>query len=74
MKEEKKGMTLQELTTRLQELCHQGYSENLVFIDINGFGVHLAEIEDVKFKLKSSVTEDGYITVNMGDWKNTDAY
>lgn len=71
MKKEK-GMTLQELTTRLQELCHQGYSQHKVFVDINGYGVHLAEINDVKFKLISSVTEDGYITVNMGGWKNYD--
>lgn len=71
MKKEK-GMTLQELTTRLQEFCHQGYSQHKVFVDINGYGVHLAEINDVKFKLNSSVTEDGYITVNMGGWKNYD--
>ncbi len=63
-------MTLQELTTRLQTLCHVGYSQKEVLIDINGYGVHLAPIEQIKFKLKSSAVSDGFISVEMGDWEN----
>ena len=63
-------MTLQELTTRLQTLCHDGYSQKEVLIDINGFGVHLAPIEQIRFRLESSVCADGFISVEMGDWEN----
>ena len=60
-------MTLQELTARLQTLAHNGYAQHQVYIDLNNFGVHLYDIEDVKFKLKSSVTEDGFISITVSD-------
>lgn len=63
-------MTLQELTASLQSLCHDGYGQKEVLIDIDGFGVHLAPVEQVKFKFKSSVMADGFISVKMGGWKN----
>lgn len=65
-------MTLQELTTRLQMLCHDGYSQNEVLIDINGYGVHLAPVESVKFRFKSSAMKDGFVSVTMGEWVNHD--
>ena len=65
-------MTLQELTTRLQTLCHDGYSQKEVLIDINGYGVHLAPVEQVELKFKSSVMADGFISVKMGNFKNYD--
>jgi hypothetical protein len=67
-------MTLQELTTRLQTLCHDGYSQKEVLIDINGYGVHLAPIEQVEFKFQSSAMSDGFVSVKMGDWKNYNQY
>lgn len=66
-------MTLQDFTARLQTLCHDGYAQNEVLIDINGYGVHLAPVEDVNFCFKSSVMEDGFISVTMGSWKNFEA-
>ena len=63
-------MTLQELTTRLQTLCHDGYSQKEVLVDINGYGVHLAPIEQIRFRLESSVVAGGFISVEMGDWEN----
>lgn len=63
-------MTLQELTTRLQTLCHDGYAQKEVLIDINGYGVHLAPVEEVKFRFESSAMQDGFISVTMGSWKN----
>ena len=67
-------MTLQELTTRLQTLCHDGYSQKEVLIDINGYGVHLAPVEQVEFKFQSSVMSDGFVSVKMGGWKNYNQY
>ena len=67
-------MTLQELTTRLQTLCHDGYAQKKVLIDINGYGVHLATVEEVKFRFESSAMQDGYISVTMGNWENKEAY
>lgn len=67
-------MTLQELTTRMQTLCHDGYAQKEVLIDSNGYGVHLAPVEEVKFRFESSAMQDGYISVTMGDWENKEAY
>ncbi len=71
---ELKSMTLQEFTTRLQSLCHDGYSQHEIFIDVDGAGTHLASIEDVKFCVKSDATKNGFINVKMGPWKNTNAF
>ena len=38
-------MTLQELTSRLQTLCHEGYSPDEVLIDIDGKNENYADIE-----------------------------
>ena len=73
VEEEAKKMTLQELTTRLQTLCYDGYAQKEVLIDISGYGVHLAPVEDIKLCFKSSVMEDGFISVTMGSWKNFEA-
>lgn len=67
-------MKLQELTSRLQALCHDGYAQKEVLIDLNGYGVHLAPVEEIKFRFESSVMEDGYISVTMGNWDNKEAY
>ena len=53
-------------------LCHDGYSQNEVLIDINGYGVHLAPVESVKFRFKSSAMKDGFVSVTMGEWVNHD--
>lgn len=38
-------MTLQELTSRLQTLCHEGYSLDEVVIDLDGNNENYADIE-----------------------------
>lgn len=65
-------MKLQELSDMLQTLCHDGFSQKDVLIDLDGYGVHLAPVEQVKLKFESSAMADGYISVKMGNWKNYD--
>lgn len=47
-------MNLQELTMRLQTLCHDGYSQN-----------EILSIDKNEIILESSVTKDGVIKVKM---------
>jgi hypothetical protein len=64
MKEEKKGMTLQELTTRLQSLCHDGYSQEEILFFTRDLGLLFPE--EVELRFRSAATKDGYITVKLG--------
>lgn len=66
MKQNKiKPMTLQELTTRLQSLCHDGYSQNEVLFLLDGFGI--IEPRELQLLFKSDVVQTGFINVNIGE-------
>lgn len=58
-------MTLQELTTRLQALCHDGWSLNEVEFLICG-ELSRFEAGDVKLILKSESAAGGEICVKLG--------
>lgn len=38
-------MTLRELTAHLQSLCHEGYSNEEVIVDVEGFGVSIMTVQ-----------------------------
>lgn len=38
-------MTLRELTAHLQSLCHEGYSNEEVIVDVEGFGVSVMTVQ-----------------------------
>ena len=59
-------MDLREVTTRFQSLCHEGYSDRQLYVDINGTKI---PVEDVIFDFKSDVMSNGFIALKLGDIK-----
>lgn len=60
----KSEITLQELTTRLQTLCHDGFSQSSVQLVVEGFGT--ISPEEIELLIKSDVMKDGFIKVRLG--------
>lgn len=56
-------MTLQELTTRLQTLCHDGFSQHDIVFLLKGFGT--VKPEELELIIKSEVMKDGFIKVGL---------
>lgn len=55
-------MTLGELSTRLQTLCHDGYSLHEVKFYYNG---EIKEPKELELIFNSEVTKDGFISVKL---------
>lgn len=51
-------MTLQELTTKLQTLCHEGHSLDEVLIDLDGNNENFADIEVRRVNILGEKTSD----------------
>lgn len=60
-----KKLTLQEFTTRLQVLCHDGYSQNELFIRFPGS--ELKPVSEIEFYFKSDevMNYEGVIPVKF---------
>lgn len=59
----KSEITLQELTTRLQTLCHDGYSMAKIEFLVEGYGTVYPE--ELELLIKSDVMKDGFIKVGL---------
>lgn len=57
-------MTLQELTTRLQTLCHDGWSMHEIDFWTKSEGVIFPE--ELELRIDSDATKTGYISVKLG--------
>lgn len=60
---EKKKLTLQEITTRLQVLCHDGYSQNELFVRFPG--CVLIPFSEIELYFKNEEVLSGLIPVHF---------
>lgn len=58
-------MTLQELTTRLQTLCHNGYSLHEIEFWNKDTGILFPD--EIRLRIETDSTKEGYIQVKLGD-------
>lgn len=55
-------LTLQELTTRVQALCHDGYSQYEISFQTKESG--LIPLDELELHLKSNVLKDIYVKLD----------
>ena len=60
-----KVLTLQELVTRLQTLCHDGFAQHEVTFWTFDTGVIFPE--EIELHIKSDAMINGYIPVKLGE-------
>ena len=64
MKEKKRRMTMQELSTLFQQLCNDGWSQHEVLFWQKD--LEFLFPEELELRIKSDVSAGGFITVKFG--------